>query len=342
MSEETKVRTVFTGVSPNQLVCDTTLRAMPDGTWALFFLGGGDTEPCPANAIFVCRSADRGETWSAPELVDLGVKRANPSTAVVPTEISVIGGRCTLWLATHRGGFRGWETWFCHSEDSGRTWGALQPAPGFLCQRSFLRKMLVLRDGRLLLAYQHYPDVGPDDPVTLGPQNGVLESCDGGATWSIHGAIRHPDPAHYGWEENSIVELSDGRVAMLMRADGDGCLRQAIAEDGGRTWPAQSSATAIPNPGSKLTLYGGGGGPIGLVHNPTSQAPRTPLALWTSHDDMQTWSERRILVPASQDGADKALNYPDGFLTPDGTLHIAIDDNRRHAVYVRTSLATLG
>lgn len=188
------------------------------------------------------------------------------------------------------------------------------------------------------MPYQYYPETGPADPVTKGPQNGVMESRDRGRTWTIHGAIRHPDPGHCGWEENGIVECSDGSILMLLRSDGDGCLREARSPDGGLSWPATSAATGIPNPGSKLSLYGGGAGPIGLVHNPTPTPPRTPLGLWISRDDARTWPERRILVAASQDGPEHALNYPDGFLEADGTLHLAIDDHRRHAVYIRSAL----
>jgi len=39
----------FDGISPNKLACDTTLRELPDGSWVMIMLGGGDTEPRPEN-----------------------------------------------------------------------------------------------------------------------------------------------------------------------------------------------------------------------------------------------------------------------------------------------------
>ena len=39
----------YDGITPNKMVCDTTLRELPDGSWILFILAGGDTEPSPLN-----------------------------------------------------------------------------------------------------------------------------------------------------------------------------------------------------------------------------------------------------------------------------------------------------
>ncbi len=41
----------YDGVSPNKMVCDTTLRLMPDGSWIISMLAGDDFEPSPKNYI---------------------------------------------------------------------------------------------------------------------------------------------------------------------------------------------------------------------------------------------------------------------------------------------------
>jgi predicted neuraminidase len=119
---------------------------------------------------------------------------------------------------------------------------------------------------------------------------------------------------------------------MIIRADKlGGRLFRAESADGGRTWPAWASVTAIPNPGSKATLYGLGGDTVALLHNPNSQH-RSPLALWISFDGMKTWPYQRVLVPESTDGPKGRLNYPDGFVSADKRfLHFAYDDNRHRA-----------
>lgn len=330
-AKQDRTSTIFSGRTPDKLACDTTLRAMPDGSWVMVMLGGGDREPDPRNAVFLSRSADEGGTWSAMERIDFGFPREGDTIALVPTELMVHEGRCTLFFATHDGVFGGWKEWFAVSGDSCKTWGEPQPAPGRLHDRTFIRNHLVTRDGRLMLPFQHYVGAPRHDPV-----NGVLISGDGGETWSEHGNIRLTDDENYkGWAENNIVELLDGRIAMIIRADGlGGVLYYAESTDGGKTWPEFARKTAIPNPGSKATLYGLGGNTVGLLHNPNPMS-RRPLGFWISFDGMKTWPCQRIL----RGDLEGSFNYPDGFVSDDRQwLHFAFDHNRAQAIHVSARL----
>ena len=231
------------------------------------------------------------------------------------------------------------------SDDSCRTWGKSEPVPGRLHDRTFIRNHIVTRDGRILVPFQHYegPPTGtplPEDKWKRlsfhisNPRNGVLISSDGGKTWSEHGDIRLTnDDTYSGWAENNIVELEDGRIAMIIRADRlGGVLFYAESTDGGRTWPAMARKTDIPNPGSKATLYSLGGDRVAILHNPNSKH-RSPMALWISFDGMKTWPYQRVLQQESVDGPKGRMNYPDGFVSQDGQwLHFAFDDNRHRAV----------
>ena len=329
-AKEDAVHVIWTGQSPNKLACDTTLREMPDSSWVMVMLGGGDREPLPANRIFLTRSTDQGKTWSPMQPIDLGVKTKDPNRALVPTELMIQKGRCTMFLATHDGKFGDWKTWMCHSDDSCRTWGPLIPAPGKLAERTFIRNTLVSRDGRLMLPFQHYEDA----PGPRNPRNGVIISEDEGKTWSVQGDIRISEDDNYrGWAEPNIVELGDGTISMLIRADRlGGVLYRADSHDGGKTW-SNAYKTDIPNPGSKATLYGLGGNRVALLHNPHPKT-RNPLSVWVSFDGMKTWPYRRDLVTWPG-----RLNYPDGFVSRDGKhLHFAFDDNRHRAVYVNVKL----
>ena len=339
---------IFDGHSPDRLACDTTLRKLPDGSWVMIMLGGGDTEPLPQNRVFIARSHDQGKTWSAMSPIDLGVKAKDPHAALVPSELMVLGERCTLFVATHDGSFGNWKEWMTHSDDSCRTWSPLRPAPGRLHERTFIRNHIVTADGRILLPFQHYLRVAETRTISknrrfsapTNPRNGVLISEDGGATWTEHGDIRiSANDDYHGWAENNIVELADGRIAMIIRADGlGGVLYYAESTDGGRTWPEFARKTSIPNPGSKATLYSLGGDRVALLHNP-NRRHRSPLALWVSFDGMQSWPYQRVLVPESVDGPRGRLNYPDGFVSDDlKWLHFAFDDNRHRGVYVAARL----
>jgi hypothetical protein len=338
---------VYDGVAPNKLVCDTTLRELPDGSWILLMLAGGDTEPLPENHIALMRSRDQGRTWTSLEPFDTGLPRAGDTIGQCPSEVMIHSGRCTLFFATHAKHWdTGWRSWLLTSDDGFRTWSAPSEAPGSLRERTFLRNHIVTRDGRLVVPFQHY--IGPDDEQSrpplerklANPRNGVLMSSDGGKTWSQYGAIRLTTDDHYfGWAENNLVELPEGRIVMLIRADGlGGVLYRVESTDGGRTWPEFASRTDIPNPGSKATLYPLGGSAVAMLHNP-NPSHRSPLALWISYDGTRTWPYQRVLVTTSCDGPAGRLNYPDGFVSRDRQwLHFAFDDNRHRAVVYSAKL----
>jgi hypothetical protein len=347
------------GVRPNSMVCDTTLRELPDGSWALFLLAGGDFEPSPENCIGLVRSADEGRSWSRIEAVDVGFPRAGRTIGQGPTELLVCGGRCSLFFSTHSQTWgRDWASWMIRSHDSCRTWSAPEPLPGRLAHATFIRPHIVTRDGRILLPFQHYlgppPGTPPPPPeekpwhgalahFVSNPRNGVLISADGGQTWAAHGDVRlAADTRYHGWAENSLAELEDGRIVMLIRGDRlGGRLFRAESRDGGLTWPELAGVTPIPNPGSKASLFPLGGNAVALVHNPDPRH-RSPLALWISLDGMETWPYQRVLVPESTDGPRGCLNYPDGFVSRDRRwLHLAYDDNRHRAMHYSARLPPL-
>ncbi|MEA3208162.1 MAG: hypothetical protein QOE70_1219 [Chthoniobacter sp.] len=330
----------YDGVTPNKMVCDTTLRELPDGSWILFILAGGDTEPSPLNYTGVTRSTDQGRTWMPLEAFEVGFPREGKTIGQGPTELMILDGRATLFFSTHSKHWANdWRSWFLTSDDSFKTWSKPQEVPGRLKERTFIRNHIVTRDGRLIAPFQHY--IGPDDEqdkapldrAFTNPRNGVIISSDGGKTWSEHGDIRlTPNDRYFGWAENNLAELSDGRIAMIIRADKlGGVLYYAESKDGGKTWPEFASITHVPNPGSKATLYPLGGDTVAMLHNPNSKH-RSPLALWISFDGLKTWPYQRVLVPESSDGPKGRLNYPDGFVSKDQQwLHFGYDDNRHRA-----------
>jgi predicted neuraminidase len=340
----------YDGVTPNKMVCDTTLRELPDGSWILFMLAGGDTEPSPKNYTGVTRSNDQGKTWTPLEQFDVGFPREGKTIGQGPTELMILGQRSTLFFSTHSKHWANdWRSWFLTSDDSFKTWTKPQEVPGRLKERTFIRKHIVTRDGRIIAPFQHY--IGPDDEqdkapldrAFTNPRNGVLISSDNGKTWTEHGDIRlTPNDRYFGWAENDLFEHPDGRITMVIRGDGlGGMLWKAESKDGGLTWPEFASVTPIPNPGSKTTLYNLGGDTVAILHNPNSKH-RSPMALWISFDGMKTWPYQRVLQAESVDGPKGRMNYPDGFVSKDKQwLHFAFDDNRHRAVYYGAKLPPL-
>jgi hypothetical protein len=346
----------YDGVTPNKMVCDTTLRELPDGSWIISLLAGDDFEPSPKNYIGLTRSLDRGKTWSPLEPVETTFPRSGLTSGQGATEIMTMGNRTTMFFSTHSQTWgRDWQSWMMHSDDHCKTWSKPDPMPGRLAKFTFIRGHIVTKDGRIIIPFQHYegppagtaPPEAEDKPwhktlfhYVSNPRNGVLISSDGGKTFTEHGDIRlTPDENYHGWAESSIVELSDGRLLMIIRGDRlGGMLFKAESNDGGKTWPEYASITPIPNPGSKAMLYSLGGDRIALLHNPNSKH-RSPMALWISFDGGKTWPYQRVLQQESVDGPKGRMNYPDGFVSADKQwLHFAFDDNRHRCVHYSAKL----
>lgn len=134
-AREDVVRVVFDGQKPNSMVCDTTLRELPDGSWELLMLAGGDTEPSPKNYTAISRSTDQGKTWTPPVPLNVGLPREGKTIGQGPTELMVLGGRCTLFFSTHsRHWNNDWRSWIIHSDDSCRSWSKPEPVPGRLAR----------------------------------------------------------------------------------------------------------------------------------------------------------------------------------------------------------------
>jgi hypothetical protein len=129
----------YEGYSPNRMVCDTTLRLMPDGSWIYFMLAGGDTEPSPLNYTAITRSTDEGKTWTPLASFDVGFPREGKTIGQGPTEVLVRDGRATLFFSTHSKHWANdWRSWYLTSDDSFKTWSKPQELPGRLKERTFI------------------------------------------------------------------------------------------------------------------------------------------------------------------------------------------------------------
>ena len=352
-ARQDRVVLAYDGIKPDSMVCDTTIRELADGAWMLLILAGDNREPSPRNYVGVSRSVDQGKTWSKLEPFETGLPRSGDTIGQGPTELIVRDKEALLFFATHGNSLswaKQWKSWLLRGTPDGKSWGKPELLPGRLGHNCFIRSHIVARDGRLIVPFQHYLREPKDDATSYGedrklcdPRNGVLISGDDGKTWSEHGNIRLTgSPRYFGWAEPSIVELADGTIKMVIRADRlGGVLYAAESKDGGKTWPAEAVKTDIPNPGAKATLYSLGGDTVALVHNPNPKR-RSPLALWISLDGMKTWPYRRTLVAESVDGPKGNLNYPEGFVSKDRQwLHLVFDNNRHQAVYMAAKLPPL-
>lgn len=325
---------VYKGMPPNVTCCDQALRILPSGEWIVVFMTGGNIEPELANFVALCRSKDQGATWGALEVV---LQRADRACTL--TEVLVHDGAITVFVNIHAGFFDEWRNYTICSRDNGHSWSEPEPFTA-LPRRGFLRNIYQASWGEWVAPYQYYEPTGDPDASPLRDGSfekaliGTLVSPDQGRNWTDSNRVRSRC-----WAEDNVVELRDGRLVMLNRADGTGCLWRCESRDRGRTW-SEPARTEIPNPGSKFRLFRLRDGRIAMVHNPNPQTShpnskhyascnRNPLALWISADDMNSWGYQRVLTDYPGH-----LAYPDGVVDEkEEYIHFAFDYNRHDVIY---------
>lgn len=327
-------------VHRDSLSCEPILRRMPNGDLLCVAQCGDVTEPAPGNRVYVFRSTDEGENWSAPELI-----RPEDGRAVYLTEVTVIGSRILVYLTYHNGHFVDWISDRMESTDNGYTWHSIGPLPGYETY-TFPRGAFRLKNDSWLMLCQHYP-VDEAENARLREnglrwkdaqidrvENDVLLSADEGQTWQ-----RFPGPVipikgdtgrPWVWSEPTAVELKDGRIVMLLRVCGSGRLYRSESTDGGKHF-SPAVPTDIPNPSNKPKLLRLEDGRIALIHTPCAVQGfkgRNPLSIWLSSDELQTFEDKRLISDFPG-----AFCYPDGF-SEGSHIQFTIEYNRHDILYI--------
>lgn len=330
-------------VHSDTLSCEPILRRMPNGELLLAAQCGDVKEPAPGNRVYVFHSSDNGETFTKPELII-----PDDGNAVYLTEVSLFGDTVVVFLTLHNGSFLNWRVCVVISRDYGYTWeiiGSTEHLPTY----TFYRGMVTLKNGNILIPYQHYDISQQENDRLLAAglkwkdadihevQNGVIISSDSGRSYSLHSGPVMPFGVLQGaqwtlqwvWSEPTIAELEDGTVSMLLRSN-IGWLFRSDSRDGGRTWSAPVR-TDIPNPSNKPKLIPMPDGEIALVHTPNpnpGSRGRNPLAIWFSKDGMRTWYKKHIVSDFPG-----RFCYADGFYE-NGHIMFSIEYNRHDILFV--------
>lgn len=253
-----------------------------------FYGGTGDASAAQISARL---SSDRGLTWSEPfplveregeqnvgaasllRLADgrlmLGYLRKNSATDLHPyVRVSLSVEDLAFGVATRITDEPGYYVW---AND----------------------RLVQLSTGRILAPLSYTPDLINDNHFRVV----VYYSDDLGRTW-----LRGPgvlDLEKRGAMEPATVELSDGRVLIIMRSQ-LGQIMSAISEDGAETFgPVRSLGVAAPEAPSSIARIPDGR--LLLIYNPTAipdadhLGPRTPLRSAVSLDDGMTWERFKDL-----------------------------------------------
>ncbi|MCE5249891.1 glycoside hydrolase [bacterium] len=300
-----------------------------NGDLVAVFSGDRDEHVCPWGKTEMVRSADGGETWSAPVTVnntplddrDAGVIVTAKGTILVSWFTSLAFDDSAYKKHYPASVIESWKRhaeklspeirkqwlgcWVRRSEDGGATWGdpirvAVNSPHG----------PIQLRDGRILY-------VGKTlwaKPEALD----VIESRDDGVSWTKIGTIPLPpggsiDHCH----ELHAVENGDGTILAMIRYQpqnrDDWIMRQSVSKDGGRTWstPESTGIWGLPphliqlRDGRLVVVYGYRKEPFG---------ERACI----SRDGGKTWDIDHIIELTGAPNGD--LGYPASTELGDGSI----------------------
>jgi len=323
---------------------EQTLRRLPDGSLLCVWLTGGQSDGAVGNVVAAARSTDDGMTWTEPEVLF-----SRPGHGCFVTELFPVGDKAFMFVRIHsKPRMQGeWESTVIGLDAQGKVAGQPRLVEGEWPVGPKVQCGTALRDGRILFPVNLY------EPMKRAEETTRLNDKESAALWHTGGsftmknlfvcAVLEPNRSFTKFTrtgrvckptpgaavpqvplmEPQIAELSDGSLAMLIRADGTGVLYRSDSKDGGRTW-SEPRPSDIPNPGTKTRILTLPDKRILLVHNPNPTLnvrgwqSRVLLSVWISGDDMRTWSWKRVIVPPPE-----VAMYPDAFL-----------DERQQTVYL--------
>lgn len=347
-----------------RLACAPDIVQAPNGDLLVTWLTGADKEPATDNGLAMARSTDGGATWGEPVLL---VPADNDNGAGAPYTVGDhMVALLAKWPCEHR--YTVWNYYRSESTDNGHAWS--EPAPFSLTDGregfsvSLSRPIFSTRQGgwvfpactferraRPFVAsafdLAHAADEAeaarmppcPDGEAAPGKfsthRHGVA------AVWAdpemqrfrlLGGVANRP----LGLLEPTMVELADGTLVMLMRAEWGGFLWRSDSADGGLTW-SPAVQTDIPNPTTKPYMMRLPDGRIALFHNAAGgvvgrKARRDPLSIWISDDELNSWSVREDVITGDQ------LAYPDAKVLADGRIAMVYDRDRRTVQFVEVIL----
>lgn len=144
--------------------------------------------------------------------------------------------------------------------------------------------------------------------------NHAVYTDDGGATWHVSG-LAYGAPGDPG-DEAKMVELSDGRILMSVRRNGDRGF--AVSEDGGQTWGQRGAWPEIHTNACNgdLIRYDD----TLLLHTIPNSMRRENVNVFLSFDEGRTWPEHKVI-------SNKDAMYSSLTVLPDGTLGAYIEEN---------------
>lgn len=248
-----------------------------------FYGGGSDHAFADISGML---STDQGRTWSRPFLAQRNDAGCNVMSASL---LRLQTGEILLGYLRKNTPSTDCRFYVRLSADEGESWGTEvcatpEPVEYYVVNND---RVIQLRNGRLLVPAADHADWRRRRQAWAV----CYLSDDKGATWRR--GKGHVELPGCGCQEPGVVELSDGRVYMIIR-NSLGAVYKADSNDGGDTW-SEATSTGLPAPVAPCSIKRiPTNGDLLLVWN-HSKTRRVPLTAALSSDDGETWHHIRAI-----------------------------------------------
>ncbi|HTM51204.1 MAG TPA: sialidase family protein [Bryobacteraceae bacterium] len=216
-------------------------------------------EMWPISRLTMRRSRDGGRSWSDPQVIVRGTR----DYSVLSHALRLTRRGTLVHIYVRYSGYD-YETAspakslceaFCQrSSDGGRTWSAPEKLPAGERYIGDVLSIEQTRTGRLVYPFAFLTSTRGQFAVS------VLYSDDDGRSWTRSKSVLEAGGSGFesGASEPTVVELADGRMLMLIRAQ-SGFLWRSFSTDQGKTWSAAepSRLPASNSPATALRLRSG-------------------------------------------------------------------------------------
>ncbi len=286
---------VYPATEENPRYSEGSILALRDGSLLYATTEfANDSEDHSTASIVARNSTDGGHSWGEQRRLQENIARQNVMSVTLRRMPSGDDDAALGMFFLVKNGPSDLKVYVRISQDEGETFGesiVVTPAPGYHVINN--DRVAMLSNGRLVC-----PVAWTGNVVAGGHFVAMCYlSNDGGHTWRPS-ADRLDQPKR-GAMEPEVVELSDGRLLMIMRTQ-LGYIATSISEDGGDHWSA-SSQLPLQAPEAPATIRTiPSTGDLVLIWNNTYRADaghggkRTPLSAAISSDEGKTW---RITQP---------------------------------------------
>jgi hypothetical protein len=209
---------------------------------------------------------------------------------------------------------------YMRSEDQGKTWGEI----GFLPDTTSMgnEPAIQIADGTVLrISSERFDSQMEYDSVV------IFASEDGGRTFNLRSSIKATD---HHMHEPSLVEMNDGRLAIITRPEGD----LMFSDDAGRTWSTPFTTGIgmydphiIQLPNGVLAIFHG-------------SYFKTGLHVYLSKDSGQTWNGPGECIGYEIDSS--AYGYCCPVVLADGTVYVVYQHTGGHKTHHARTQALWG